>query len=231
LAGSALPLPGCYESRDDKAARLAFERARAKRPALLARRVESIKAKGGRGRRGELVDKVQCASVLLLHGESIDKAAELAGFKASGSGRHAVKAGDRLAQAVRRLGFKFQFTARQRTDGEAARRVQSGAALPASIPAAWAFRPAADLPGQDGRGAKRWLAKIQRIERARARAARMASASAARADRLGKAQLKRGRVQRSAARAFKGSGLMPDCQPWILSYHEARAARVARPKL
>src|SRR5258707_1120246 len=74
LTGSALPLPALVGdgSRSERATRLLFERTRAKRPALLARRVESIKAQGGRGKRGELIDKVHRAAVLLLHGEQID---------------------------------------------------------------------------------------------------------------------------------------------------------------
>jgi hypothetical protein len=37
----------------------------------------------------------------------------LAGFKASGAGRGAVRAGDLLAKAVRRLGFAFRFNVRE----------------------------------------------------------------------------------------------------------------------
>ena len=60
LASSTLPLPQLVgdDSRDDKASRLLFERARARRPALLVRRVQSIKAQGGRGKRGELIERV-----------------------------------------------------------------------------------------------------------------------------------------------------------------------------
>jgi hypothetical protein len=114
LAGSALPLPGCYEERSDRASRLAFERARAKRPAQLAKRIEAIIGRGGRGRRTESVERIQRAMILLLHGHPLDNAATAAGYHASGTGRHAVKAGDRLAQAVRRLGCHYVFHARQR---------------------------------------------------------------------------------------------------------------------
>ncbi len=234
LAGSALPLPGMYEDRSDKAARLAFERARAKRPGLLARRVETMKAKGGRGRRAEAIERVQRACVLLLHGETLDKAAELAGFNGAGK----ATAGDRLARAVRRLGYRVQFDARITFGLKKGLRFAPnptlGAGLPASIPAAWAFRPAADLPGQDGRGGKRWIAMLARLNRAQRRAARLASATAARAERLERLERradKRATTARRAARMMKGAGLLPDLAAWVLSYHEARAARIARPKL
>ena len=57
LAGSVLPLRRLLgdDSREDKAARLLFERTRARRPALLSRRVEAIKAQGGRGRRARAI--------------------------------------------------------------------------------------------------------------------------------------------------------------------------------
>jgi len=115
LAGSALPLPGTYETRQDAATRLRFERTRAQRPARLAKRIEYLASMGGRGRRRELVERVGRALLLLLHGADLDSAATGAGFKASGDGRHKVRAGDMLARAVRRLGFKFQFDLRLKT--------------------------------------------------------------------------------------------------------------------
>lgn len=117
LTGSALPLPQlCGDAtRADKAARLLFERARAKRPALLARRIESLKLRAsGRGRRAETIDKVHRACVQLLHGASLDEAAQAAGFKASGSGRHTMRAGDMLARAARRMGLRFRLSLRDR---------------------------------------------------------------------------------------------------------------------
>jgi hypothetical protein len=118
LAASMLPLPQLSgdDSRMDKATRLLFERARAKRPGLLARRVAMIKAQGGRGKRAESVERVGRAALLLLQGKSIDDAASGAGFKSAGKARPgggAVRAGDRLAQAVRRLGFQFRFNLRE----------------------------------------------------------------------------------------------------------------------
>ena len=55
LVGSALPLPPLVGdgSREERASRLLFERARAKRAGLLSRRVDSLKASlGGRGQAG-----------------------------------------------------------------------------------------------------------------------------------------------------------------------------------
>jgi hypothetical protein len=117
LASSMLPLPQLIgdDSREDRAARLLFERARVKRPALLHRRLAAIKAQGGRGKRGELVERVGRACLLMLQGESFERAAELAGFKGAkgGAGRGNIRAGDRLARAVRRLGIRFQLSLRQ----------------------------------------------------------------------------------------------------------------------
>ena len=101
------------DNRSDKAARLLFERATAKRPALLARRIAAIRAQGGRGKRGELVERVGRACLLMLQGECLEEAATLAGFKPATGHHGAVRAGDRLAQAVRRLGFRFQLSLRQ----------------------------------------------------------------------------------------------------------------------
>ncbi|MGN6556336.1 MAG: hypothetical protein ACTHLW_21705 [Verrucomicrobiota bacterium] len=244
LAGSALPLPGCYESRTDKATRLIFERARARRGDLLARRVESIKAKGGRGKRAETVERVQRAAVQLLHGEAIDKAAELAGFK-PGSGTSKASAGDRLAQAVRRLGFRFQFNARQRTSDKAATRPAMGAGLPASIPAAWSVEPSANLPGQDGRGGKRQGVPlplpVRFANRAvrRIRAERLASAQAARAARMpreDKRNAKRAIWERRTVRRLKAAGVFgyrdgDGVGAWVMAIHERKAARVPRVKL
>jgi len=117
LTGSMLPLPQLVGdgSRQDRASRLLFERARAKRGDLLARRVETLKLRGGRGKRGELIDKLHRAAVQLLHGVSVDKAAQAAGFKssrASGAGG-VVRAGDRLMEGARRLGLRVQFNLRQ----------------------------------------------------------------------------------------------------------------------
>src|ERR1043165_427860 len=210
LTGSAMPLPALMGdgSRSERAARLLFERARAKRPALLARRIESLKARGGRGRRGELLDKLHRAAVLLLHGEPVDTAASLAGFKASGASR----AGDYLMRAARRLGFQVQFPVRDRQSraGEAG---GGGVCLPlsAAVVSAWSFHPSASLPLQDGRGGKRWGPIIQRLQGARVRRQAQAAKRAAwaRADKLQAAKRlgKHTDKGRAARRAAKQQGL------------------------
>jgi len=66
----------------------------------------------GRGRRAALADKVKQAAVLMLSGMSADEAAAAAGFKSSEGGKGGggrVKAGDRLAAALRRAGRRVTF--------------------------------------------------------------------------------------------------------------------------
>src|ERR1051325_718856 len=208
LTGSAMPLPALVGdgSRAERASRLLFERARAKRPNLLARRIESLKLRRGRGKRGELIDKLHRAAVLLLHGEQIDLAASGAGFNASGASR----AGDRLMQAARRLGFRVQFTARDR---EPKAGGGGGAFVPlsAAVVSAWSFHPSANLPLPDGRGGKRWVPIIQRLQRARVRRQAQAAKRAAwaRADKLQAAKRlgKHTDKGRAARRAAKHQGL------------------------
>jgi hypothetical protein len=212
LTGSALPLPRLLgdASRAERAARLLFERARAKRPGLLARRIEAIKAKGGRGRRAASVDRVHRAAVLLLHGESIDKAASAAGFKASGQpGRQFKPAGDQFAQAVRRLGFRFRLNLRQGDPKE--RKPGGGVFVPMSSATAQAlsFHPSALVPLDNGRGGKQRVAKIRRLQRARARAAKLQAARAAWTARAAKRAGKRRDLARAARRGDKAAGLWP----------------------
>lgn len=231
LAGSALPLPGWYEDRTDRASRLAFERARGRRGGLLARRVEVIKSKGGRGRRADLVDKVHRAAVLLLHGHTLDDAAEQAGFKSSGR----TSAGDRLAQAVRRLGCRCLLNARQSSRSDKSPvRPTLGAGLPAHVSAAWSFHPSAGLPGEDGRGGRRTSAKSQnpaiarharnlrRVARRRAQSAR----AAAIADRLARRADRARGMARAAVRVLKALGIWANdgAGDWMLRYHDARSA-------
>jgi hypothetical protein len=207
LAGSALPLPSLIGdgSRSERASRLLFERARAKRGDLLARRIESLKAKGGRGKRAELIDKIHRAAILLLHGESVDNAATGAGFR--GSERHGIGSGDRLMQAVRRLGFRVRFNLRQVETKE--RAGAGGASLPmtAATFSGWSFNPSDTLPCQDGRGGKRLIPKLRRMQRAKARRARLAVAQASRAIRLDKRERKRATLARAARRGDKARGL------------------------
>ncbi len=78
----------------------------------LGKRIESLMA--GKRRRADSVERVGRACVFLLQGETLDKAATLAGFKSSGKGRHAQRAGDNLAAALRRVGVRFVRDARER---------------------------------------------------------------------------------------------------------------------
>ncbi len=114
LTGSALPLPQLTGDNDrtDKATRLLFERTRATRLPRLAKRIDAIKAKGGRGKRAEMIDRVHRAMVLMLNGVSLDDSATQAGFKAGKGAKGIVRAGDRLTQAIKRLGCFGQLNAR-----------------------------------------------------------------------------------------------------------------------
>lgn len=87
------------ESREERAARFKVERMAARRIQRLAYRVAQLPA--GRGKRKEVIERVQRAATFLVQGETLDEAAKLAGFNASGDSR----AGDRLIQAVKRLGL------------------------------------------------------------------------------------------------------------------------------
>jgi hypothetical protein len=207
LTGSALPLPSLVGdgSRNERASRLLFERARAKRGDLLARRIESLKANGGRGKRAELIDKIHRAAILLLHGETVDNAATGAGFK--GSERHRVGAGDRLMRAVRRLGFCVQFNLRQVETKERANHGGACQPITAATFSGWTFNPSETLPCQDGRGGKRLIPKLKRMQRAKARRARLATARLSRAMRLDKRDHKRATLARAARREDKTRGL------------------------
>jgi hypothetical protein len=87
------------ESRQERAARFKVERLARTRHARLLRRLGNLPP--GRGKRKEAIERVGRAAVFLLHGERLDTAAALAGFKASG----ATRAGDRLVRSVARLGL------------------------------------------------------------------------------------------------------------------------------
>lgn len=91
------------ESRIERAARYKVERLAKTRHARLLRRLVNLPP--GRGKRKEAIERVGRAAVFLLQGERLDTAAAIAGFKASGTGRGAVRPGDRLVQAVKRLGL------------------------------------------------------------------------------------------------------------------------------
>ena len=87
------------ESRVERAARLKVERLAKTRHARLLRRLANLPP--GRGKRKDAIERVGRAAVFLLQGESLDTAAAMAGFKASG----ATRAGDRLVRCVVRLGL------------------------------------------------------------------------------------------------------------------------------
>jgi hypothetical protein len=228
LAASAVPLPAFVgdESRADKAARLRYGRARAQRVGKLAARLAALQA-AAVGRRVASVAKVGHAAALMLGGLALDSAAVSAGYKASGIGRGRRRAGDALSQAVRRLGFSFQFNLRQGAASLADVRalvqavsehgficwhaVERNAAL--SVPAlaaAWAARPSAKLKLQRGKIQGR---EVKRVSKLTARAARrgqrraMAAALAAAVQRCGSRQKRTARrVARLAAVSAKLHG-------------------------
>ncbi len=220
LTGSAAPLPALLgdATRDDKASRLLFERARAKRPGLLAKRFDTIRqGKAGRGKRGEAIDKIQRACVLLLHGQSLDTAASLAGFKPSGTGRHAQRAGDRLIRAVRRLGWRVLFDMRVRESRDTGRR---GAFIPidAYLVGQWSALPSASLSLQNGRGAKQRVPLIRRLTVKAQRQAKLAGARA-KLTTSPRMTAKRNTLTRKAQRQAKLAGYVPACN-WT---HDAQA--------
>ena len=216
LTGSALPLPQlCGDAtRADKAARLLFERARAKRFGLLERRMASLKLRAaGRGKRAQVIDKLHAAAVQLLHGDSLDHAAQAAGFKASGTGYHAARTGDRLGQAARRVGLKFQATARDR---EAKQGQGHGPFVPLSAVtiAAMEFKPSATLRDRcNGRGSKQRVPLLRRLQRRADRAARQQAKRQAWAVKLAKRQAKRQAVTRAQARNVAKLGLWAGALP------------------
>jgi hypothetical protein len=220
LTASALPLPQlCGDaSREDKAARLLFERARAKRAALLARRFEAL-AVGATGRRRQAIERIHRAAVLLLHGETLDNAAAAVGYHAAGQGRGFHRAGDWLVRAARRLGLRFTFNLRMRDggDGDGGRR---GPFVPMSTATATAldFKPSANLPKAFPYGlvlARRNGHKDSQAAKRQARQAARVNALAAKrqawAFKLARLQGKRQAAGRQAVRAFKAAGVLRDC--------------------
>jgi hypothetical protein len=236
------PIPKTYERRDDsrqdRATRLLFERARAKRGDLLARRVESLKlrarGKGG-AKRAAVIDKLHRAAVQLLHGVSVDEAARAAGFKPCNRARAAggtTRAGDRLMQAARRLGLRVQFNLRQVESKECEGGAGEFVPLSPEYVQALCARPSAVLPLQDGRGGQRWVAKLRRVARANRRQrllaagrGRVAERMSRRAARLSRRADQQAARARAARRAFKGQGWavgsgVPD---WFSIVHHSRA--------
>jgi hypothetical protein len=97
----------CDESRQERAARLLVERLAKTRHGRLLRRLANLPP--GRGKRKEAIERVGRAAVFLLQGERLDTAAAMAGFKASAKQDQrtggSTTAGDRLIQAVKRIGL------------------------------------------------------------------------------------------------------------------------------
>ena len=109
--------PTC-QSRAERAAQLWVERAADQRQARLAVRMSRLP--GGRGKRGQVIERVTNCAALLLDGFRLDEAASAAGFK-GGKARHR-SAGDTFCQALRRLGFEIRGHARQSLREPAKRR-------------------------------------------------------------------------------------------------------------
>ena len=81
----SIPMPSWCgdDSRDDKASRLLFERARAKRPALLRRRIDSLLSAAvgsGSDKRRSSIERVSVGCQRLLAGASFDDASRAAGY-------------------------------------------------------------------------------------------------------------------------------------------------------
>ena len=98
----SLVMPG------DATAEEAAEHIPASRSALLDGLIKALKAKGGRGQRQSAVDKIGRALALLMAGESVNTAAEQAGFRRSpgrGARGGGAAAGDRFRHALRRVGI------------------------------------------------------------------------------------------------------------------------------
>jgi hypothetical protein len=87
------------ESRPERAARFNVERLAKTRHARLLRRLANLPP--GRGKRKEAIERVGRAAVFLLQGERLDGAAAMAGFNGSSKS----KPGDRLIEAVKRIGL------------------------------------------------------------------------------------------------------------------------------
>ncbi len=87
------------ESRQERAARLKVERLAKTRHVRLLRRLANLPP--GRGKRKEAIERVGRAAVFLLQGERLDTAAAMAGFNGSSKS----KPGDRLIEAVKRIGL------------------------------------------------------------------------------------------------------------------------------
>ena len=149
LRAQALPLPALLgdDSRGDMASRLLFERARAKRPALLARRIASLDGATSHAKRKLAIQKVAQVARLVMSGASLTDAAQASGFSAGGK----MSAGDMASRAALRIvgddGCKL-------ARGEFARKFRF---RKMGFPAVWtaadgelkSFAPRAAIPAQD----------------------------------------------------------------------------------
>jgi hypothetical protein len=133
LFAQALP----RESRVERLVRWQVERFALGRSALLVRRVEALKARGGRGRRAQAVDRVGHAARLMLAGDNVDTAAARAGYKSSGR----TSAANRLARALRACGLGIVGDARDKQANRPALSVKR--VVPDTVQA---FKPVAVLP-------------------------------------------------------------------------------------
>ncbi len=250
LFGSCLPLPALLgdASRADKAARLRFERARARRPALLSRRIEFLQASTSSAKRRQSFEDIGKAAGLLLQGASLDQAARGAGYKAGGNACEA----DRLLQSVRRaFGVLLRF--KRDVDGDPARRSWRGLPsaftqcmhdLPApSLPGSLRFHPAPPPPAgrtvrlvrgavaRHGKGARAalrgkvlHLSGVRRLHGASAVKANIQAKARRQAPRQAKARARAGVRARQAMRDAKALGVWLERKrdgfgAWVLAYH------------
>jgi hypothetical protein len=136
LRATSLPLPPLVgdDSRGDKASRLLFERARAKRPALLRRRIDSLlQAANGSGshNRRATIERVSVACQRLLSGATFEAASQAAGYEATGRFRST----DGLTRAVFNLVGLPSLARGQQWVTPRIKPFASGASYPASLPA------------------------------------------------------------------------------------------------
>jgi hypothetical protein len=107
ITAQALP----RESEEEQQARWAIETTRAYWVHRLSEVRSNLAAAGGGPRRQEFVDRVCNALALILGGETIDNAAQAAGFHT----RQRHQPGDQLVRALSRLGFSLNgFAVRRR---------------------------------------------------------------------------------------------------------------------
>lgn len=171
LRASALPLPVLTgdDTRGDKVSRLLFERARAKRPALLGRRRDSLTAAAvGRGsdKRRAAIDRVTTAArQIMVGGAALDVAARAVGYADAGkwsAGDALLRAGLALVGDGAAKLHRGEFARGARFVDWLARRPYSGAPLPVALVRAWAQPGARYVSPKSARKAARKLAAARR---------------------------------------------------------------------